>query len=199
MNVGCYGGTQTSMDDEIYLPRLSEFTDDLDEWSYAAAGNYRLALRECVEKNDQARRESLLQDLRADVNQALKSNLKVYAVVLLLAKNTTDTEEHLRLYTAAANLCSANLPGDAHFIEMAELTFKAGRLLREVGLLQEKKGNFTEAEKYFTRAFAHLQDASDLFETHCLSEDRDTPEGETFPLRPRLLAELKRVRKHQAT
>jgi len=25
---------------------------------------------------------------------------------------------------------------------------------------------------------------ADLFETHCLSEDRDIPERETFPLRP---------------
>jgi hypothetical protein len=183
-------------DMEIYFPELSDF-DDPEEWMLVLHVNYSIALRERREAGDHPGRETLLQRLRAAVQQALELKIMGHGAVSLLARNTTDPQERLRLYSIAYEHRMADLPTSYGFDEQGSAMFEAGGFLREIGLIHEAQGNLAEAEDCFARALAHLHQGADLFETHCLSEDPNNNEGETFPLRPQLVMELERLRKRR--
>ena len=85
---------------DIYLPVLSDYEDPV-EWITDVGLNCGVGLRECREQGDQAGCEELLGHLRASVEQAVELEITESRPVQLLARNTIDPQERLRLYSLA--------------------------------------------------------------------------------------------------
>ncbi len=178
----------------IDLPQLSDFPDDPNGWMLEVEACYSDELEKCRAKKDEAGRQTLLQNLRAAVEQALELGLTQPWGVQLLARYTTDPQERLRYYSITYKNQLADPLTEWGFDEQAIAKVEAATYLRQMGLVHEGLGDAAQAADCFTRALTHLQEASDLFETHCLSEHPHNSEEETFPLRPRLVTELQRVK-----
>jgi hypothetical protein len=177
------------------LPPLSDYDEDAEAWILEVDYFYLRALKECRAKKDRAGREKLLENLRDAVEQAVKLGVIKHWAVRLLARDATDPKERLHYYSIAYKNRMADPLTEWGFDEQAGVMIEAAGYLREMGLIHEALDDAAQAADCFTRALAHLQQGADLFETHCLDEDPDNSEGETFPLRPRLVTELERVRK----
>jgi len=185
---------------DIYLPQLSD-CDDPEEWLSAVFINYGIALRECRESGDKPGYAEVLRRLEATVTKAAKSGIEDDLAWVLLARHTKHPGRRLKYFLSAHKAMMRKLKEDQdemNFDEAARERFEAATMLREIGLIYEAKGDLAKAEKFFTGALTHLREASDLMETFFLSEDNDNSEGEIFPLHPRLLKELERVKKRRA-
>ncbi len=185
---------------DIYLPVLSDY-DDPEQWLGDVFVNYGVALRQCREKGDKKGYTQVLRQLQAEVTKAAKSGIEGDLAWCLLARHTRHPGRRLKYFLSAHKAMMRNLKeeqDEMNFDEAARERFEAATMLREVGLIYEAQGNLAEAEKFFTGAITHLREAADLMETYFLSEDSDNSEGEIFPLHPRLLKELERVKKRRA-
>lgn len=175
------------------LPRIEDCGGDYDEWMWRTSIYYHISLRERREAGDAAGYAVLLDGLRLAIEQGLEQKVGVSKAFALLARNTTEPKERLRLYSLAYKYVVAEFDSGDGFDEQGIARVEAATHLRQMGLAHEALGQSAKAGTCFRRALVRLQEGAELFETYALNEDCNNPENETFPLRPRLLADLKRV------
>src|SRR5205085_8276228 len=112
-----------------------------------------------------------------------------------LARCTDDLPQRLHFFTRAYETLLEEDPHERDVLEAGRDRYEAGWLLQEMGRIHEKQGELAKAADCYERALVHMQEGSDLCETHFLDEDGHNSEVETFRRRPQVIADLARLKK----